>query len=121
MAKKIDKVDINFFSDLSSNYNNFSASKKDLSPRHVISVCAKFFNVKTGELCGTSRKKDLVQARHLTAYLLITEIKLPLKEVGYLLGGKDHTSIMHARDKIHTSLSTNPQTQQLLTQIKNCF
>jgi len=121
MAKKIDKVDINFFSDLSSNYNNFSTSKKDLSPRHVISVCAKFFNVKTGELCGTSRKKDLVQARHLTAYLLLTEIKLPLKEVGYLLGGKDHTSIMHARDKIHNSLSTSPQTQQLLTQIKNCF
>jgi chromosomal replication initiator protein len=121
MAKKIDKVDINFFSDLSSNYNNFPTSKRDLSPRHVISICAKFFNIKTGELCGTSRKKDLVQARHLTAYLLITETKLPLKEVGYLLGGKDHTSIMHARDKIHTSLSTNPQIQQLITQIKNCL
>lgn len=97
------------------------SSKKNLSPRHVISVCAKFFNIKTGDLCGTSRKKDLIVARHITAYLLLTEVDLPLKEVGYLLGGKDHTSIMHARDKIHTEFSTNPQTRLLIERLKSTF
>ncbi|HRS23042.1 MAG TPA: chromosomal replication initiator protein DnaA [Candidatus Woesebacteria bacterium] len=98
---------------------NFSTPLKNLSPRHLISICAKFFNFKTGDICGSSRRKDLVAARHITAYLLITELHLPLKEVGYLLGGRDHTSIIHARDKISYEFSTNPQMQQLINQIKN--
>lgn len=89
-----------------------------INPRHLISICAKQFNIKTGDLCGKSRQKDLVAARHLTAYLLLTESNLALEEVGRLLGGRDHTSIMHARDKIHTDLSTNPQLRQLVHQIK---
>ena len=93
----------------------------DITPRHIISVCAKHFNIKTGDLCGNSRKKDLVTARHITAYLLLNEINLPLEEVGRLLGGRDHTSIMHARDKISTGVSTNPQLQQLINQIKSAF
>jgi len=101
-------------------FNNHS-SLSNLTPRHIISVCAKYFNFKTGELCGNSRKKELVSARHLTAYLLLTETNLPLKEVGYLLGGRDHTSIMHARDKIEKDLSTNPQLRQVINQVKASF
>ncbi len=101
-----------------SAYNNLNIK---LTPRHIVSVCAKFFNVKTSELCGNSRKKDLVNARHLTAYLLLTELNLPLKEVGHILGGRDHTSIMHARDKIQSDLSTSPQIRSLINQIKSSF
>lgn len=100
---------------------SFSTSSRDISPRHIISVCAKYFNIKTGDLCGNSRQKDLVAARHITAYLLLTEINLPLKEVGHLLGGRDHTSIMHARDKVQTDLSTNPQLRSLINQVKAAF
>lgn len=89
------------------------------SPRHIISVCAKTLNIKTGDLIGHSRQKSLVQARHLTAYILLTVAKLPLQEVGELLGGRDHTSIIHARDKIHHELSTNQQLTSLFQQIQN--
>lgn len=98
-----------------------SANAKKHTPRHIISLCAKYFDVKTGDLCGKSRKKELVNARHITAYILLTEAELPLEEVGRLLGGRDHTSIMHARDKIHTEISTNPQTQSIINQIKASF
>lgn len=109
----------NFFHpESNSTINNFNASEK-LTPRHLISVCAKHFNVKTGELTGNSRKKELVSARHITAYLLLTETKLPLKEVGNLLGGRDHTSIMHARDKVTSDITTNNNIRQLINQIKS--
>ncbi|MGI5841117.1 MAG: chromosomal replication initiator protein DnaA [Patescibacteria group bacterium] len=119
-AQKINEVSLDFV----QNYLNPSSSPAsayntlNINPRHIISVCAKHFNIKTGDLCGKSRKKELVSARHITAYLLLTEINLPLDEVGRLLGGRDHTSIMHARDKIHTAFSTNPQTRTLINQIK---
>jgi chromosomal replication initiator protein len=124
IAQQVSEIDLlfvqNFFNP-SSNSNNFNLPSAKLNPRHIISVCAKHFNIKTSDLCGKSRKKDLVTARHITAYLLLTQINLPLEEVGHLLGGRDHTSIMHARDKIHTDFSTNSQTRQLINQIKSTF
>jgi chromosomal replication initiator protein len=124
LAQNIEEVDLifvqNFFNPNSNSaLQNNSALQKN--PRHIISVCAKHFNIKTSDLCGKSRKKDLVTARHITAYLLLNQLNLPLEEVGHLLGGRDHTSIMHARDKIHTDFSTNSQTRQLINQIKNSF
>ncbi|MDD2483000.1 MAG: chromosomal replication initiator protein DnaA [Candidatus Shapirobacteria bacterium] len=124
IAGQIGEIDLpfvqNFFnpSNLTSDIQNLTSK---LNPRHIISVCAKHFNIKTSDLCGKSRKKELVTARHITAYLLLTQINLPLEEVGHLLGGRDHTSIMHARDKIHNDFSTNSQTRQLINQIKSSF
>lgn len=122
IANRVEEVDLNFvqsFLNPNQPSNNNPVSK--LNPRHIISICAKHFNFKTSDLCGPSRKKELVSARHITAYLLLTEGNLPLEEVGRLLGGRDHTSIMHARDKIHNDFSTNPQIRQLINQIKNAF
>ncbi|HBP51599.1 MAG: Chromosomal replication initiator protein DnaA [Candidatus Shapirobacteria bacterium GW2011_GWE1_38_10] len=117
-------VDIDFVSAYFSSQNgsfspSFASTSPKLNSRHLLSVCAKYFNVKTGDLCGSSRKKDLVTARHITAYLLLNEIKIPLKEVGDLLGGRDHTSIMHARDKVASELATSPQLKELINRIKN--
>jgi chromosomal replication initiator protein len=115
----IDLIQNYFSSQNGSLTSSFSSSSPKLNARHLLSVCAKHFNIKTGELCGSSRKKELVTARHITAYLLLTEIKLPLKEVGDLLGGRDHTSIMHARDKVFADLQTSPPLKEVINQIKN--
>jgi chromosomal replication initiator protein len=124
LAQQIGEIDIsfvqNFFNPSNLTSGNQNSTPK-LNPRHIISVCAKHFNIKTSDLCGKNRKKELVTARHITAYLLLTQINLSLQEVGNLLGGRDHTSIMHARDKIHTDFSTNTQTRQLINQIKGSF
>jgi len=123
VANKINEINISFvqtFFNPNLQSNTFDLNTK-LNPRHIISVCAKHFNIKTSDLCGKNRKKELIIARHITAYLLLTEGNLPLEEVGHLLGGRDHTSIMHARDKINNLFSTNPQIRQLINQIKSNF
>ncbi len=124
LAQNHKLVDVDFVSHFLGNPGSptsaaFSSPSSKVNARHLISVCAKFFNLKTGELTGPSRKKDIANARHITAYLLLTELNLPLKEVGNLLGGRDHTSIMHARDKITADLQTFPQLSQVINQIKN--
>ncbi|MFA5532091.1 MAG: chromosomal replication initiator protein DnaA [Candidatus Shapirobacteria bacterium] len=115
------EIDLSFVKRFNNPNEPSSDTPIKIQPRHIISVCAKHFNIKTSDLCGKSRKKELVFTRHITAYLLLTEGNLPLEEVGHLLGGRDHTSIMHARDKINQSFSTNPQTRQLINQIKASF
>jgi len=124
LAQQINEVDLDFvqnFFNPNKTSTIYDLRSNKLLPRHVISVCAKHFNIKTSDLCGQSRKKDLVTARHITAYLLLTQVNLPLEEVGHLLGGRDHTSIMHARDKVTQEFSTNSQTRQLINQIKSAF
>lgn len=121
-AAGVGEITLDFLQNSNSAINESRITNNERqNPRHIISVCAKHFNIKTGDLCGSCRSKDLVLARHITAYLLLTEIKLPLKEVGHLLGGRDHTSIMHARDKIATDFSTNPQIRQFINTLKSSF
>lgn len=104
------------FNGESLNNNSLSLSEK-ITPRHLISVCARHFNIKTGDLTGVSRKKELVLARHITAYLLLTQSLLPLEEVGHLLGDRDHTSIMHARDKVVNSPQLKPVINQIIASL----
>lgn len=118
-TNQTDQIDTDFLSQFFSLSQTNQNSQRDISPRHLVSTCAKFYKIKTGDLCGKSRKKDLVHARHTTAYLLINLLNLPLEKVGDILGGRDHTSIMHARDKIHTLFSTNPQFQKELNLLKS--
>lgn len=89
--------------------------------RRIISVVAKTFNIKTSELCGKTRKKQIALARHIAAYLLRKELQMPLKRVGELLGGRDHTTIMHAEEKIERAFSTNQQIRHQIIQIQKAI
>ncbi len=91
---------------------------KKVHYRRIISVVAKTFNIKTSDLCGKTRKKQVALARHIAAYLLRRELQMPLKRVGELLGGRDHTTIIHAEEKIDRAFSTNQQIRHQIIQIQ---
>ncbi|MFZ2202047.1 MAG: chromosomal replication initiator protein DnaA, partial [Microgenomates group bacterium] len=69
---------------------------KKLRPIQLISLVAKHFDFKNKDLLGKSRKAELVLARHIAIHLLRSELGLQLEKVGELMGGRDHTTIMHA-------------------------
>jgi chromosomal replication initiator protein len=79
---------------------------------------AKNFGVKTSDVCGKTRKKTVATARHITAYLLRKELEMPLEQVGKILGNRDHTTIMHAEEKINRLFSTNQQLRHQIIQIQ---
>lgn len=74
--------------------------KGHLHAEDVIKYVCTFYNVKATALKGPKRDASLVKARQVAMYLLKTELGLPLAEIGNLLGGRDHTTIMHGVDKI---------------------
>lgn len=65
----------------------------------IKSVCA-YYNVKPTQLKGPKRDAGLVRARQVAMYLLKEQLRLTQVEIGNLLGGRDHTTIMHGVDKI---------------------
>lgn len=73
---------------------------KAVKPKAVIEVLADYYHLKVNQLRSPSRVKEIVLPRQILMYLLRIELNLPFMEVGRLLGGRDHTTIMHGVEKI---------------------
>ena len=84
--------------------------KSRISPKQVVGRVAEYFQLKTGDLYGDRRLKSIALPRQITMYLLRKEVQLPLNEVGRLLGGRDHSTILHGQEKIAKLL---PQSEKL--------
>ncbi|MBU2052316.1 chromosomal replication initiator protein DnaA [Patescibacteria group bacterium] len=86
------------------------ALKTRINPRQVVTRVADYFQIKPSALYGDRRLKTIAMARQITMYLLRKELQLPLNEVGRILGGRDHSTILHGQEKIARLL---PQSEKL--------
>lgn len=93
-------------------------SKKSIGPQEFISSVAEHFSLGKRRLLGKNRSRVVSFPRQILMYLLRTELGLPLQEVGRVMGGKDHTTVMHAVDKISKNLSTDPKLREDVLRIK---
>lgn len=93
--------------------------KNDLTADRIISTVCDYFNVSHNDITGKKKNKEIVEPRMIAIYLISELLNMPLKNIGGLFGGKDHTTIMHSRDKITEELKTNKKTQTLVDNIRN--
>lgn len=89
-----------------------------IRPDDVIASVCSYYNVKPTQLKGSKRDASLVTSRHMCMYLLKVEVRLTYTEIGNLLGGRDHTTIMHGVEKIRKMLETNSRTSEEMVFIK---
>lgn len=86
--------------------------RKNVTPRQLIDVVATYFDVKQIELLGKSREKRLAFPRQIIMYLLREEMKTSYPAIGAELGGRDHTTAMHAYEKISNLMKDDEQLKQ---------
>jgi len=91
------------------------------TPQKILEAVANFYNINTAELIGQSRKRELVGPRQVAMYLLRTKINASFPAIGHELGGRDHTTAMHACTKIGASLLTDNKLKQDLEQISQAI
>ena len=70
----------------------------------VIDGVCKIFAVSEEELIGKSRRQNIAEARQVVAYLCREALDMPLNTIGIHLGGRDHTTIIHAHKKVEDLL-----------------
>ncbi|MCX6817032.1 MAG: chromosomal replication initiator protein DnaA [Candidatus Beckwithbacteria bacterium] len=92
--------------------------KNRLNPKQILGAVSDYYQVKPMDLRGESRLRALVLARQVAMYLLRRELFLPQTAVGALLGGRDHTTIIHGEGKIAKDLGTNEQLRLDVTNIR---
>ena len=98
-----------------------SIKEVKVRPIKVISTVAKYFDYRNKDLLGTSRKADLVEARHIAMFLLRDALDIQLEKVGELMGGRDHTTVMHAVEKMAKEVNDNADTRRKVTAIKQAL
>ena len=98
---------------------NEPTEQEDVTPDKVVNAVCSYFKQTREDLIGKGKKADLVKARQICAFLLCEMLSLPLVSVGNILGGRDHTTIMYARDKMEKLASLNDRIAKEIDDIKN--
>lgn len=89
-----------------------------IHPNEFISAVSTYYSLGKRRLLGVNRAQTVVLPRQVLMYLLRRELDLPLQEVGRIVGGRDHTTIIHGVDKISVNLSTNRKLREDILRIK---
>ena len=96
-----------------------SNQDKVLSIDLIQETVAKYFNVTVEELKGVKRSNDVTFPRQIAMYLCRNVADLPLTKIGAGFGKRDHTTVIHACNKISKEIQTNISTKRIVESVKN--
>lgn len=97
-----------------------SASKqKSLTIYDIQKITCDYYGIKIEEMKGRKRTKTIVLPRQLAMYLSREMTELSLPKIGDEFGGKDHTTVIHAYEKIEALLKTDRSIQKSIEEITN--
>jgi len=74
--------------------------QKLVKPKEVISTVVSYFNLRMADITGPKRDKEMAYARQIAMYLLRSDLKVSLMDIGRFLGDRDHTTIIYGVEKI---------------------
>ncbi len=89
-----------------------SLQKRSITPRRLLEVVTEYYEISMEDILGKSRERRLAFPRQVAMYLLREEAKCSFPAIGSHVGGRDHTTAMHACDKINKLLKDDDQLKQ---------
>ena len=98
------------------NVTNQAAQNVTIS--EIIDKVSSYFNISVEDIKGKKRIKAIVIPRQIAMYLSRQITKTSLPKIGKAFGGKDHTTVIHAYDKIKVKLKTDPNIHNSIADLK---
>lgn len=94
-------------------------SRENLTIDLIIDKVCNYFNISKNDIIGKKKSKEIVEPRMIAVYLVSELLDVPLIAIGKHFGGRDHTTIIHARDKITQQVKVNPSTKTIIAELKS--
>ena len=91
---------------------------REITPQLVIEIVAEHFNISTDQMISKNRSNEIARPRQIAMYLCKNMTDTPLETIGALLGGRDHSTIIHGIKKITGEYETNETSHNLIETIK---
>jgi len=89
----------------------------DVKPAAVVDVVARAFNLSVDRLLSPDRSRDVSLPRQIAMFLM-RETNISLPQIGQVLGGRDHTTVMYACEKIADLLERDDKFRRQVVQIR---
>ena len=91
---------------------------REITPQLIIEVVSEHFQISLDQMISKNRSNEIARPRQIAMYLCKTMTDIPLDSIGSLLGGRDHSTIIHGIKKIADEYDSNEQTRNLIETIK---
>jgi len=86
--------------------------KGSITPKIITEIVAEYFDIAINDILGSCRKKELVVPRQIIMFLMREELNYSFPNIGSELGGRDHTTAMHAHNKIKNKMLDDEKLKQ---------
>ena len=116
--KKTDTVTMDDAVDAVSSLIGGKQLSTQLSEQKIINVVADYYNLTPSQITGKIRTGQIALARHIAMYLIRQMLDVPLKKIGDMFGGKDHTTVMSAISKVDKELKTNSSLKEAVAELE---
>ena len=93
-------------------------TKKEVTPQLIMEVVAEHFGITVDQLMSKSRTKDIALPRQIVMYLCKNMTSLPLESIGRLIGGRDHSTILHGVNKVKDEFDKDKDFRQTVETIQ---
>ncbi|HEU5229222.1 MAG TPA: chromosomal replication initiator protein DnaA [Ktedonobacteraceae bacterium] len=89
-----------------------------LNSRQIAEAVAEYYHISFEAMCSKQRDKYIVMPRQIAMYLIRQETQASLLEIGQLFGGRDHSTVLHACEKIDRAINLNPTLRREIIAIR---
>ncbi len=93
--------------------------KRSISFKDVIKIIAEYYNIEEKFLYEKTRRKEVVKPRQIIMYILREDFNTSYPFIGQKLGGRDHTTVIHAYEKIKHDIKSDLLLSQEIEQIRS--
>ena len=93
-------------------------ARRRVSDEQVLEAVSTYFSVDRDTLRGRRRDKHTALARQIAMYLLRQEADMTLSSIGKTLGGKDHTTVLHACQRIEANINVDPHLRRDILNVR---
>ena len=90
----------------------------ELNEQKIINIVADYYNLSPSQLTGKIRTGQIALARHIAMYLIRITLDVSLKKIGEIFGGKDHTTVMNAIQKVDKGLKTDEELKEAVEELQ---
>ena len=113
-----DKIDFNFAVEALGDYGNSNIYKTN-SIEGIQNAVAEYYHITVNDLKGKRRNVKVAYPRQIAMYLSRVLTEENLNRIGFEFGGRDHSTVIHAYDKITQDLKTNKALEGEIKEIQN--
>jgi chromosomal replication initiator protein len=92
---------------------------RDLEPQRILKMVADAFNISVEQILARNRSRQVALPRQIAMYLLREEAQISLPQIGEVLGGRDHTTVMYGCDKVADLLEQDDRLRRQVVDIRD--